>query len=66
MNNVVSDFFGGKCLFLSSPEPLGSQGELIVYLFYVEPPWDGGTKLYINGHGRMTKIAATPIYGKNL
>ena len=33
--------------------------------FYVEPPWEGGTKVYINGPGHMTKMAATPIYGKN-
>ena len=79
--------------FISSPEPLGSQGELIVYQwirrpssvrrpqcssiffsetawpikakFYVEPPWEGGTKVYINGPGHMTKMAAMPIYGKN-
>ena len=90
----------------SSPEPLGSQGELIVYpcsgvrcrccrcrgrgrgrccrrqqclnifssetawpikaKLYVEPPWEGGTKVYINGPGHMTKMAAMPIYGKNL
>ena len=90
----------------SSPEPSGSQGELIVYSysgvrcrrrcrrrrrrchrrrrqqclnifssetalpikakFYVEPPWEGGTKVYINGPGHMTKMAAMPIYGKNL
>ena len=80
----------------SSPEPWGSQGELIVYpcsgvrrrrrcrcrqqclnifstetawpikaKFYVEPPWEGGTKVYINGPGHMTKMAAMPIYGKN-
>ena len=81
------------CIF-SSPEPSGSQGELIVYpysgvrcrrcrqqclnifssetalpikaKFYVEPPWKGGTKIYINGPGHMTKMAAMPIYGKNL
>ena len=84
----------------SSPEPLGSQGELIVYpssrrpsvvrpsssvgcppfskifssetawpikaKFYVEPPLEGGTKVYINGIGHMTKMAAMPIYGKKL
>ena len=33
--------------------------------FYVEPLWEGGTKVYINGPGHMTKMAATPIYGKN-
>ena len=67
----------------SSPEPLGSQGELIVYpssrrpsvrlrssvhhfqRSYVEPPWEGGTKVCINGPGHMTKMATTPIYGKN-
>ena len=84
-------------LVFSSPEPSGSQGELIVYpysgvrrrrrclwrqqclniyssetalpikaKFYVEPPWEGGTKVYINGPGHMTKMAAMPIYGKNL
>ena len=34
--------------------------------FYEEPPWEGGTKVYINGPGHMTKMAAMPIYGKNL
>ena len=34
--------------------------------FYAEPPWEGGTKDYINGPGHMTKMAAMPIYGKNL
>ena len=28
--------------------------------FYVEPPWEGGTKVYINGPGHMPKMAATP------
>ena len=31
---------------------------------HVEPPWEG-EKVYINGPGHMTKMAATPIYGKN-
>ena len=80
-------------VFVSSPEPLGSHGELILYpssrrpsvvrppfskifftetawsikaKFYVEPPWEGGTKVCINGTGHMTKMAAMPIYGKNL
>ena len=34
--------------------------------FYVEPPWEGGTKVCINGPGHMIMMAATPIYGKNL
>ena len=38
----------------------------IIAKFHVEPPWEGGPKVYINGPGHMTKMAATPIYGKNL
>ena len=34
--------------------------------FYVEPPWEEGTKVFIIGPGHMTKMAAMPIYGKNL
>ena len=32
--------------------------------FHVEPPWEGRTKVYINGPGHMTEMAAMPIYGK--
>ena len=87
-------------LFFSSPEPSGSQGELIVHpcsgvrcrrcrcrcrrrqqclnifssetawpikaKLYGEPPSEGGTKVYINGRGHMTKMAAMPKYGKDL
>ena len=28
--------------------------------------WDGGTKVCSNGPGHMTKMAAMPIYVKNL
>ena len=34
--------------------------------FHVEPPWDVGMKVCSNGPGHMTKLAAMPIYGKNL
>ena len=34
--------------------------------FYVEPSWEGGTKVYINGPDDMIKMVAMPIYGKNL
>ena len=44
---------------LKPPRPIKAK-------FYVEPPWEGGTKVYINGPGHMTKMAAMPIYGKNL
>ena len=33
--------------------------------FYVEPPWVGGTVFCSRHLGHMTKMAATPIYGKN-
>ena len=33
--------------------------------FYVEPPWVGGTKVCSPHLSHMTKMAATPIYGKN-
>ena len=77
----------------SSPEPSGSQGELMVYpcsvvrpsvrrpqfskiffsetawpvkaKFYMKHLWEGGTNVYINNPGHMTKMAAMPIYGKN-
>ena len=29
--------------------------------FFVGPPFEGGIKVYINGQGHMTKMAATPI-----
>ena len=34
--------------------------------FYVEPPWEGGTKVCINCSGHMAKMATMPIYGNNL
>ena len=34
--------------------------------FYVEPPWEGGTKVCINGPGHMTKMAAMPYVVKLL
>ena len=34
--------------------------------FHVEPPWDGGIKVYSNGLCHMTNIAAMPIYGEYL
>ena len=32
--------------------------------FYVKPPRERGKKVYINGPGLMTRMAAMPIYGK--
>ena len=33
---------------------------------HVEHSLEGGTKVYINGPGHMTKMAAMRIYGKNI
>ena len=34
--------------------------------FHVDPLWDRGTKVCSNCPGHMTKMAAMPIYGKNI
>ena len=33
--------------------------------FYMKHLWEGGTNVYINNPGHMTKMAAMLIYGKN-
>ena len=32
--------------------------------FYMKHLWEGGTNVFINNPGHMTKMAAMPIYGK--
>ena len=34
--------------------------------FHVDSPWDGANKVCSNGPGHKTKMAAMPIYGKNM
>ena len=34
--------------------------------FHMQPPWEEETKVCSNGPFYMTKMAAMPIYGKNL
>ena len=34
--------------------------------FYMKHLWEGGTNVFINKPGHMTKMATTPIYGKKL
>ena len=43
---------------MSSPWPIKAK-------FSVEPPWIEGKKVCSRHLGRMTKMTATPIYGKN-
>ena len=33
--------------------------------YHMEPQWDGGTKVCLQGLGHVTKMAAMPIYVKN-
>ena len=40
--------------------------EPILLKFHMEPPKVGGMKDCKKSHGLMTKMAAMPIYGKNL
>ena len=47
--------------FITSPETTGS----IELNFHMETLKDGGTKASSDGLGHMTKMVATPIYGKN-
>ena len=108
--NIVNQKFTGLYIIFSSPEPSGSQCELIVYpwsgvrrpsasvvrrrpssvgvvrrrpftfsnvfssetswlikaKFYMEPPWEGGTRVYINDPGLMTKMTAMLRNAQNL
>ena len=58
----------GVCVCMStfsnifSSKPTGS----IEAKFHVEPPWDGRTNVCSNGLDHVIKMAAMPIYGKNL
>ena len=40
--------------------------DLIELKFHVKTPYDKLVKIYTKYFGHMTKMAATPIYGKNL
>ena len=54
-----SDSIFSNVFFLETAWPIEAK-------FYVEPPWDGWMKVWSNGLGHITKMAAMPIYGKNL
>ena len=45
-----------KHLFSETTWPINAK-------FHMEPPWEGGMQVYINGPGHMTKMAVMPIYG---
>ena len=48
-----------KILFSETAWPIKAK-------LYVEHPYEGGTKVYINGPGQMSKMAAMAINSKNV
>ena len=60
--NDVCRFLNIHSLNIFSTETTGP----IKVKFHTEPPWDGRTRVCSNGPDHMTKVAAMPIYGKNL
>ena len=48
-----------KGFFSETTEPISLK-------FHMQPSSKGGKKVYIFGPGHMTKMAALPVYGKNL
>ena len=54
-----SDSTFSNLFYLETAKPIEAK-------FHVHPPLDEGTKVYSNGPGHMTKMAAMPIYVKNM
>ena len=46
-------------IFSETPWPIKAK-------FFMKHLWEGGTNVYINNSGHMTKMATMSIYGKNL
>ena len=55
----LSDLIFLNFFFSITTEPIEDK-------FHVEPPWNGGTKVFSNGLDHMTKMAVMPIYGTNI
>ena len=53
-----STIFKDKIFFSKTVGPVEAK-------FHMEPQWDGGMKVCSRGLGHMTKVAPTPMYGKN-
>ena len=66
------NYWGAKTSFTPATSPSVTDvvqthseiARLINAKFHVAPPWEGGTKVSINGPGHMIKMASMPIYGK--
>ena len=58
-------FIWKKKLIISNDFSSEASGPMLLK-FHVESPWGRGTKDCLNNHSPLTKMAAMPIYGKNL
>ena len=63
---VVCPCFGAKYMYMTIIANISENAWPIKAKFRVEPPWEVGKKVYINGTGHMTKMVSMLIYGKNL
>ena len=55
-----------SCLSIFSKGFFSETAKPISFKFHMQPPSKGGKKICIYHLGHMTKMAAMPIYGKNL
>ena len=54
-----SDLTFSNFFFLETARPIEAK-------YQIEPPWDRGREVCLNGPGHMTSLAAMTIFGKNL
>ena len=54
-SGVISHPPFSRIIFYKTPWPIKAK-------FYVEPPLEGGTKMYLNSPSQKTKMAAMPLY----
>ena len=57
--HVFSHYFQTSFFFSETTWPINAK-------YYVEPSGEVGKKIYINGSGHIAKMAAMPIYCKNI
>ena len=58
--------FSAKVAHIGEPSTVSSETTRSFELkFHMKAPYDRLAKIYTNGTGHMTKMATTPIYGKN-
>ena len=53
------------CILPPFSKPFFSKIAWPIKAKHVKPPWEGGKEVFINCPCHMSKMATTPIYGKN-